>query len=480
MRIAIAGWQHETNTFSPIKTTFDHFLQTDNWPGLSTGKEILARFNQTNIPISGFIARANYKDLELVPLLWCSAVPSGVVTTHAFNAILTRLLTALDQCGDVDAIYLDLHGAMVSEEYEDADGEILRAIRAKVGARIPILVSLDLHANVSALMLEQASVVIAYQTYPHIDMAETGAKLVDCIADARHYKMLSKSFSFIAPVTSQCTLIEPADTVYRKLQQLESDCAVKLSFTQGFPLADTRDTAPCVFGYGLDEGVLKKCMDELSQCINDSKKLFQSKLFLPLDAIEHVNDRIKDTSKPFIFADTQDNPGCGGVGNTKGILREMVQQVIPESIVAMLFEPVIAAAAHTAGIGKMIELSLDDKAAVVALATVVALGNGDLIGQGPFYQGAHMQLGKMALLDVAGVEVIVASANVQAADRAIFQHLGVDFKAKKIIVLKSSVHFRADFQTIAEDILLVTSPGLNSADLNQLEYVNIDPNMELL
>ncbi|HEY8016391.1 MAG TPA: M81 family metallopeptidase, partial [Dongiaceae bacterium] len=166
-RIAIGGFQHETNTFAPTPATYQDFARADGWPALLRGREMLDVLDGINLPSAGFIAAAKRQHHELVPLLWCSATPSGPVVQEAYERIAGELLERLAAAGPVDAVYLDLHGAMVAAHLPDGEGELLRRLRRLVGPDLPIVASLDFHANVSPAMVEHATALTAYRTYPH-------------------------------------------------------------------------------------------------------------------------------------------------------------------------------------------------------------------------------------------------------------------------------------------------------------------------
>jgi microcystin degradation protein MlrC len=183
MRIAVGGFQHETNTFSEHLATLAHFEAPDAWPGLTRGPALFEAVAGINLPAAGFVAEARGLRHDLVALTWCSAQPSGRVTRQAFEHVTELLLEDLRAAGGVDAVYLDLHGAMVAEHVDDADGEVLRRVRELVGPDVPVVSSLDYHANVSRQMVEAASALVAYKTYPHVDMAECGARAARCLHD---------------------------------------------------------------------------------------------------------------------------------------------------------------------------------------------------------------------------------------------------------------------------------------------------------
>ena len=177
MRIAIGGFQHETNTFAPSKASFDEFARGGAWPPLLRGGDIFAGTAGINLPVAGFVDAMRKTTHQLVPTAWAAASPSAHVAEDAYERISGMIVDALKSVGQLDAVYLDLHGAMVTEHLNDGEGELLARVRAVVGSDIPVVASLDLHANVTQRMLEHADALIAYRTYPHIDMAETGGKV---------------------------------------------------------------------------------------------------------------------------------------------------------------------------------------------------------------------------------------------------------------------------------------------------------------
>lgn len=180
MRIAIAGFQHETNTFVPTPTGLSDFEMADSWPPLLRGEAVISATTGMNLPIAGAILSAqSIPDIEIIPLVWASAEPGGIVTDDAFHHIADMMLSGLAKAGPIDALYLDLHGAMVSEYDPDGEGELLRRLRQQLGHEIPIGISLDLHANVTEAMVSLSDVITIYRTYPHLDMAETGRRCMD-------------------------------------------------------------------------------------------------------------------------------------------------------------------------------------------------------------------------------------------------------------------------------------------------------------
>src|SRR3954465_3219726 len=233
MRIAIGGFQHETNTFAPSKATFLNFERAKGWPGLQRGGEMLETMVARNLPIAGFIEQMKGTRHQLVPTAWAAAEPSAHVTEDAFERISTMIVEGIRDARP-DAVSLDLHGAMVTEHLDDGEGEILARVRRVIGDDIPLMASLDLHANVTPEMMEHADALIAYRTYPHIDMAETGrasAKhLAQLLNTRQRFAKAFRQLPFLIPISWQCTNDQPTKGIYEKLAALESDAVPTLSF----------------------------------------------------------------------------------------------------------------------------------------------------------------------------------------------------------------------------------------------------------
>jgi microcystin degradation protein MlrC len=356
-----------------------------------------------------------------------------------------------------------------------------------VGSKIPIVTSLDLHANVTRQMIDLADVMVAYRTYPHVDMAATGKRAAEVLhgllSDGRKPHKALEALPFLIPLPWQCTMTEPGGAVYRDLARIERETGVLLSFTPGFPAADFPDCGGVVFGYGADPGRTRAAVQALGAAIAAREGEFAGKI---LGADEAVAEALRrPTGKPVVLADTQDNPGAGGSSDTVGLLEALVRARAPDAALAVMWDPASAAAAHAAGRGATVSLDLGGKSGAPGQRpfhgsfVVEALGTGEFEGTGPMYGGAHMRLGPMALLRLGGVRVVTATRKVQAADQAIFRHLGVEPTTTHVLGLKSSVHFRADFAPIAQDILVVKAPGAMLADPVDFPFKRLRPGIRL-
>ena len=481
-RIAVGGFQHETNTFAALPATFADFVAPDAWPGLVRGGQLLDAVRGINLPAAGFIDEARAAGDQLVPLAWCSAQPSGRVTRDAFERICGMLLDDLASAGTLDAVYLDLHGAMVAEHVDDADGELLQRVRRLVGAGVRVVASLDFHANVSPRMVGTADLLVGYRTYPHVDMAETGSRAHALLHEAlreplraRHHRPLP----FLIPLTSQCTLVEPMDGLMQRARAAERGGVVSLSFFPGVPAADVAECGPSVVAFGRDAASVRRAVDALHDAALAREAQFGLDLVTVEQAVAEARRHDGRPGHPLVLADTQDNPGAGGNADTTTLLKALVAADLPGTLAGVIWDPAAAARAHAAGEGALIELALGARTAfagetpLTGRFRVERLGDGRFTGTGPFYRGGRFELGPMALLSLGGTRIVVASRKQQAADQAMFRHVGAEPAAATVLMLKSSVHFRADFGPVAGRVLLVEAPGPNAADPAALPFTRL-------
>lgn len=488
-RIAIGGFLHETNTFAPTKATYQDFVNGGGWPAMSRGAELLKATHNINVGMSGFVAEAEKAGWELVPTVWCGASPSAHVREDAYERVAAMIVDGIAAAGDLDGVYLDLHGAMVTEHLDDGEGEILARVRKVIGENLPLVVSLDLHANVTPAMMEHADALIAYRTYPHIDMADTGR------AAARHMALLlgsrqrfAKAFRqlpFLIPISWQCTDIEPCKSIYLKLAALESEDIPTLSFAPGFPAADFPDCAPAIFAYGKIQADADAAANTIAALIASHETDFDGRIYTPDEGVRHAMNVAARARKPVVIADTQDNPGAGGDSDTTGMLRALLANGATKAAIGVIVDPASADAAHAAGQGETISLSLGGKSGIPGDApfegefVIESLSDGRFIAPGPYFGGSQMDLGPSACLRIGDVRIVVGSRKAQLADQAMFRFVGIEPTEQSILVNKSSVHFRADFDPIAEEIIVCAAPGAMPADTAALRWTRLRADMRI-
>lgn len=487
MRIAAAGFQHETNSFVVGTAALADFQAPGGWPKFTRGTEMIAGMASTAAPMAGALAAARENGVDIVPLLWCMALPSGPVEDEAFETVAGEIVERLAQAlaaAPLDGLYLDLHGAMATQSIGDAEGELLRRLRALLPAQVPIVCSLDLHANVSPAMFEHTALLDTYKTYPHVDMKATGARAMRrLIAMVQSGKTPAKSFRqlpFLTPIDSQCTLTDPAKGLVAAGDDLERrrglDCVSQFF---GFPLADIADAGPAIAVYGPDGAACNAAADELAAEWLRNEPAFGRPLPDAAEAVAlAMAEQAAPGSGPVVIADTQDNPGGGGTGDTTGLLEALLAAGAKGAVLVHIADKDAVAAAHAAGVGGSFDIALGGHAdprygaPVPGPFRVIALGNGEFIGVGPMYGGNRIALGPVALIEKDGVRIVIAPRKMQASEPALLHHLGLRPEEVPILAVKSSVHFRGAYQSMAKRIIVAIAPGAVCANLSLLPYRN--------
>lgn len=486
--ILIAGYQHETNTFAPSLADWAAFTRGDSFPAYMRGQAVIDQLSGINIPVAGFIDAAKTHGWTLHPSCWAGAIPSSYVTEEAFEKIAgaicedTRAALARNQ---LDAIYLDLHGAAAAAHADDSEGELLARLRAIVGPQMPIVASLDLHANVTQRMLDMADAMVSYRTYPHVDMADTGALAATLLA--RRLKAGRKEpthlqrFPYLIALNAQSTFLQPAQSIYEELQALDQEFGVVMSFCPGFPAADFAECGPTMWAHGeRAQAAVQRLYQRAGQ-----PEQWRVQVLPARETVAQALSLAATASAPVVVADTQDNPGAGGDSNTTGMLHALLAQGAGQRFpgqvaLGLLFDKTAAKAAHAAGVGAQIDIALGtavptfsgqaSDAPVPGRFKVVALSDGACTLKGPMMKGLTVKLGLSACLEIEGIRIAVVSGKKQLLDRELLRMVGIHAEQMRLIVVKSSVHFRADFQPHASHVLVAKAPGPMAADPADLPW----------
>lgn len=485
LRIALGGFLHETHSFAPRPTTWTDFRQPGGFPHLQQGPSLIDALRGTSVPIAGAIAVAESVGVDLVPLAWTLASPAGPIEDAAFERIAALICAPLTHALDeapLDGVYLDLHGAGLAVSFPDAEGELLRRVRAIIGAT-PLTISLDPHANLTRAMVDLADAAVPFRTYPHIDMRAAGAQamrlLLARIECGRPWMRAFRQLEFWIPLGSQCTLIEPMRGVMTERARLAAAPEIaELAWCFGFPYADFTDCGPAIAAFAATREAADAAADALAHVIAESESAFVQHTMPAREAVAEAKRLAAAGRRPVVLADTQDNPGGGGHGDTTGLLSELVQQKAEGAVLCLINDADSVAACQVAGVGADLLLSLGGKSDGVPFACrarVVRLTDGRFTLTGPMGAGNPADLGPTALVDIEGVQVIVVSRKMQALDQAIIRHVSIEPAACAILALKSSVHFRADFAPIAAEIVVTIAPGPVVADPATLTFLHVRP-----
>jgi microcystin degradation protein MlrC len=458
---------------------------------LLRGDDVLRDLTGLGVSLMGFAnsatARGGY---ELIPILWCAAEPASYVTDDAFERIAGEMVDGIRDAAALDGIYLELHGAMVTQSFEDGEGELLRRIRDVTGPHLPLVVSFDLHANVTPEIFRHASAITILRTYPHVDLVETGARAFRSLERLLTPGPIYKAFRqapFLVPLTSQHTGSEPCQAIYAGLGKLHGETVFSADIAMGFPPADIFHAGPSVVAYAGSQEIADRAADALLQSLVDAEERFEDPLLSPDAAVAEA--MAHKGPKPVVIADAQDNPGAGAPSDTTGVLSALVRGNAQGVILAILNDPDVAARAHDMGVGAEFSTLLGGKSGLVnqdpiaGCFRVETLSNGRFPFSGAMYDGMTASLGPMAVLRIldtpADIRVVIGSVRCQCLDQAIFTHLGIEPARQRIVVVKSSVHFRADFESIAEKVLVVEAPGSHPCRLDNITYRNLRTGVRL-
>ncbi len=489
-RIAIAGFMHETNTFSPVPTTFESFSHvSEPLSGILFEKEIREFIEKPlNSAFCGFYQQATALGHDVVPLIKIGeAEPSGQLSEELFNHLLGLVLEELAARGPFDGVFLDLHGSLTYYDCQDGEEEILRRVRQLVGD-IPIVNSLDMHANINQKSIDYSSAMNGYRTYPHIDIGETGARCAHIMHHLLQGKPLKKAFTslpFLMPGSAQRTNAEPCKSLYALIDELEQDSdIVSATLATGFLPCDLPHTGPSISVYAVTQEKADAGLSRLYDAVCAREPQFTSDL---PDAREGVRQAIAlaaQADKPVVIADVQDNPGGGSSSDTTWILHELARQNAPQSALALMYDLEAIDAAWGAGEGAELELDLGGKILPGHQPfhdrfTVEKLFDGTFIAKSPMYLDMEMTLGRVAHLRTGNLHIVCASHRVQALERTFFDVAGIVPEAMKILVVKSTNHYRAAFEPIASHIIPVASPGATFDDPTTAVYRNLREGVRL-
>ncbi|MEL0019155.1 MAG: MlrC C-terminal domain-containing protein, partial [Rickettsiales bacterium] len=281
---------------------------------------------------------------------------------------------------------------------------------------------------------------------------------------------------FLVPLNFQCTLVDPSEGIVNATVAGEGGDILDLCYAAGFPPSDLFYCGPAVICHGYDAVAVEAAADRIEKMVLDNEEAFSERLYQPDEAVEEAIRLSATASKPIILADTQDNPGCGGTCDTTGLLEALVRHNAQGVAMCVMTDPAAAAAAHAAGEGAEITIELGGKHDIPGdkpfkgTFLVSKLADGNFTATGRSIPGRKATLGPTALLTIGGVSVFTASRRMQAFDQDIFRHVGIEPKEQKILALKSTCHFRADFDYIAEKTLIVLAPGGHIVDSTQYPF----------
>ena len=485
-RVAIIGVWLESNRQAPVATAkdFREFYELE-------GNAILEAARQPNPFILGE-ASAFVKTMdatgpwEPVPILLAACHPLGCIDGRLMNDYLARIREGLKAAGHLDAVYVANHGAMIATDRDDPDGEVIQAARDIAGPKARVVVTLDLHGNISERMVEQSDLIVGYRTNPHVDYIERGEEaalalrlMLAGLADPKTaFIRLPLTPASVNLLTASGPYGEMIDLGTRRRAELAGDI-LNVSIFGGFVFSDsTKNGVAVIVTARNDISRAQMLAKEIASVGWENRSRFRKKLTPLSDAVAMAGDRNR---KPVIFADSGDNPGGGGTGRTTELLSALVWSGAEDVLIGSFYDQPLANAAHKAGVGAKIRAvfnshsGLPCDAPFEADAEVIGLHDGTFVGRLGSAQGRTLRLGPCAALRIGGVTAVVISDRVQTLDPMFFEIFGLDIAKAHTVAVKSRGHFRSGFlpwfppeRVYEVDTLGLTSPVLERIQFNHL------------
>lgn len=484
MRFVLAEMMHETNTFSPIPTPLEAFAMGTGRAGPALGTEAaLGRFEGTNTTLGGLIQVAREAGAEIAIPIAGGAPPSGPVADAAFETFAAAITEAV--AGGCDALLLALHGAMVTESHDDGEGELLRRIRA-VAPALPVAVALDFHTNMSRTMIDNATVIAGYRTYPHVDTAETGLRagrtLVRALKGEAAPVMRMGKLPMLTHTLKQGHDVQPLKDIMDRVVAAETHGEVLLcSVFGGFPMADIPHVGftAIVVADG-DPAPADRLMGELLDMAWERRAAFVYDVE-PIAASIAAARQLGDG--PIVLVDHGDNVFSGGTQDVMATVAEALRQELENIAIGPIWDPASVQRMITAGEGEAVTLELGGRTDMPALdlagepltvgGRVRRITDGRYRVTCPMMTGIELDHGASAVLDTGRAQILVASKRMEPFDLGVFRHAGIEPLEKRYLLIKSRQHFRAGFEPIARHVVLVSGPGVTSSDYGLFQWTKV-------
>ena len=479
-RVLSAEISHETNTFNIRPTTLAMWQARRCY----RGAKIAELMTGTQSEISAHLDAAHRHGWDLVQPIAAAAPPGGRTTAQLWAELSGAVIDACEQ-GPFDGVILALHGAMVTEDQDDAEGDLLGRLRERLGPEVPIAITLDLHANVTDAMAERANIVLAYRTYPHLDHYQRASEAADLLQRAMQGEINPRALVLRGPLLEGCdygrTQGGPMSRLLEKAARFteQEPDLLAIAICAGFPWVDILETGPSVTITGHGD---RPRFQALAQELVDDIWATRHEKTVPIFSLQEAMAAAREAeaargSGPLVLADFSDNPGSGGYGDGVRLLEAMIQADLQNAALACVADGQAVQECMAAGLGAELTINLGAKVdpasygpPVRITCRVERLSDGELIAQGPMHKGVHFSLGPTAVLRSGGVRVVVSTQNLQVYDQQFFLSQGIDPRGCSVVAVKSWHHFRAAFEPISIRVMLCDSGGLAQMDLKRFDY----------
>ncbi|MGX5851448.1 M81 family metallopeptidase [Mesorhizobium sp. PL10] len=477
MRVMAAFWQQETNTFNPHLTSLQRFRDG----GLMFGEDIGRRFRGTDTDWGGLFECAETKRWELVTPLHANAGPSGALTASTFEELANILLEPLREPRSVDGILLMLHGSMVSERIQDCEGEILWRVRKLVGWDVPVVMTLDPHANVSHRMADMANAIVAYKTTPHLDQVQTTKLSCQLLSEMIEGEALTQVRLVKPPLlagldsarTTSAGGPMPRILALAERLTMENPAVRHISIQAGYSYGDVADIGP---------SVAITCSSATDDYHKESNALAREMwatraertvTFHSVDEGLQIAESIMGSEQPVIVVDYADNPGGGAAGDDVSLLKAMLERGTRDAFFFSLWAPEAVDACFAAGLNREVTLTLGCERDLEVSGCVKALTPGNYLRRGAYLRNTTGNLGASCLVQIQGIKVALTSQATQTEEREQFKLFGVHFESEKLVVCKGMNHFRADLEPLSHALVFVDSGKSCTVNYASIPYKRV-------
>lgn len=475
MKILIARLNHETNTFSPVPTPLASFDPR-------YGQDAYRAAKGTRTAAAAFIDLAEAAGAQIVVPVIAGANPSGRVAADAYSHLSDTIVSAAAGC---DAVMLDLHGAMVAENSDDGEGDLLRRLR-QVLPDAPVAVALDLHGNITQALIDHADIAVSFKTYPHVDMYETGEHagrlLLDMISGRTRPVMAWRRPPLVTHTLRSRTDEGAMQRAVALAREAEQDGMLAVSVLAGFGLADI--AAPCLSVIVVGDGDQARAdavaarIAALAWAERDGFGYHAEPLGDSIARAARLADGPGEG--PVLLLDHGDNCMSGGTCDNMAVLHEALAQGLTGIAVGPVCDPQAVAALVEAGVGASVTLPVGDKVPLPQLEVfpesrlltgkVAAISDGEYVISGPTYTGQRIRMGRTALLDIGAAQVIVTETPQEHWDLGIFTHIGIDPLKARFLLLKSRMYCRPVFVPLAKAVVECDGEGVTSSRYERFPF----------
>lgn len=471
-RVALIGFYHETNSFSRAHTSLDLFRAYQ----FAEGAAIVDRYRNTGTEPGGVIAGAEEEQFDLIPILFAAAVPFGPIADECLDDITRRCRTGLRDAGTLDGVIVILHGAASAQSEIDADGVLLRTIRNDVGPTVPIVATLDFHANVSQAMVDTTDAMTGYRTYPHRDMADRGREATALLAMLLRGERLHKAHVKLPLLTvPQCQATD--DEPMRGLMATRDRIAAlpgiaSMSVLMGFAYSDCAHLGASIVAYAVSQAAADNAAADMAREIWTRREAFVPVLE-PVSAIGDLTG--PDAAVPIVLLDPADNVGGGSAGDGTAILAELLAAGTQGAVV-VICDPRAVARAAEAGIGGIFSGEVGGRtddlhgAPVHLEGRVTYARDSNFRHSGSYMTGFVSRMGLTAIVDTGGTKVVLTSLRTMPFDIEQLRSVGIEPGEQRVLVVKSAIAWRAAYGSVARTVATVDTPGICTSNVGRLDY----------